>query len=254
MLTGYALAYAAAALISLGGGNWMQRMERSNPALGFAGLMLLAALASPLADPARLAVAAQSFRLDRHQVAADAFDYIWLRDHGLRFGHVALTRMEAGDQPDIARGALAALAAPPAGLRPTPTEIGANIHVYSKEPLPAALLERDWSRVNAAPPCLTHSAFSCDAFFADLDGDGGNEILLAYGSDAHWWASLMRQGDGGGWYVAGTVAGPPCPGVLTALRAGRFTLVQYGNWRDLLVAGARLSVTQPKQPAACPLS
>jgi hypothetical protein len=262
LMGGYALSYAASALISLGGGGWMQRIETSNLALGFAALTLLATLASPVGDPARLAVASQSYRLAQHQVTADAFDYVWLRDHGLRFGHEALSRMEASTtEPLVARGAFVALTAPPAGLRPAPTEIGANIHVQSGQALPAGLLARDWSGVAGAPPCLTNASLSCDAFFADVDGDGRSEILLAYGSDARWWASVMKQGQDshgnmrGGWYVEGTLAAPSCPGGLTALRSGQFALVQPASkWRDLLVGGMRLSVAQPKTPMGCPLS
>ena len=256
LMAGYALCYAAAALISLGGGGWMQRIETSNLALGFAGLMLLLVLATPIADPVRLAVAAQSFRLEQHQVTADAFDFVWLRDHGLRFGREALEKMQATkSEPLVTRGAFVALTAPPARLRPTPTEIGANIHVQAGRRLPGGLLSRDWSSVAGAPPCLTNASLACDGFFADVDGDGRNEILLAYGSDARWWASVIKQGEGGGWYVAGTLAAPSCPGGLAAMRAGQFTLVPpRGNWRDLLVGGVRLSLTQPQAPAACPLS
>jgi len=259
---GYALTYGASALISLGGGGWMQRIETSNMALGFAGLTLLAVLVSPIADPARLAVASQSYRLEQHQVTADGFDYVWLRDHGLRYGHEALGKMEASTtEPLAARGAFVALTAPPLGLRPAPTEIGANIHVQSGRALPSGLLARDWSGVAGAPPCLTNASLPCDAFFADVDGDGQSEILLAYGSDARWWASVMKQGQDsqgnmhGGWYVEGTLAAPSCPGGLTALRSGQFALVQPASkWRDLLVGGMRLSVATPKTPAGCPLS
>ena len=55
--------------------------------------------------------------------------------------------------------------------------------------LPAALLARDWSQCAGVPPCLTKPAMACDAFFPDLDGDGRDEILLAYGNDARWWAA-----------------------------------------------------------------
>ena len=254
LMSGYALCYAGSALISLGGGGWMQRIEGSNLALSFAGLMLIAALASPIADPARLAVASQTFRLEQHQIAADAFDFTWLRDGGLRFGREALTDMAAAKSaPAMARGAFLALGAPPQAARPTPTEIGANIRVHSGAGLPASLLTRDWSGVEGAPPCLSTAALTCDAFFTDLDSDGQTEILLAYGSDARWWASVMKQGSGGGWYVAGTMAAPPCPGSLTALRNGQFTAVRpAGNWRDLLVNGIRLSVNRPVPPSGCP--
>ena len=255
MLAGYALAYAGSALISLGGGGWMQRIEGCNLAMAFAGLMLVGVLASPIADPVRLAVDAQRFRLDQHRVTADAFDYVWLRDHGLRFGREALNRMAASkDQPLVARGAFVALNAPPAGLRPAPTEIGANIHTYSGK-LPAALLKHDWSTTPGAPPCLTNASLTCDGFFADIDGDGRDEIILAYGSDANWWASVMKQDSAAGWRVAGTLAAPSCPGGLTALRAGQFALVQpNNNWRDLVVGGVRVPVARPKLPAGCPLS
>jgi hypothetical protein len=262
LMIGYAFCYAGAALISLGGGGWMQRIEGSNLAMAFAGLALIAALASPIADPARLAVEAQRFRLEQHRVTADAFDFTWLRDGGLRFGHEALAQM-AATKSATARGAFEALAAKPSAERPTPTEIGANIHVHSAPGLhdgvlPAGLLARDWSGVAGAPPCLTSAALGCDAFFSDLDGDGRSEIILAYGTDARWWAAVMKQGVGSGWYVAGTLAAPPCPGGLDALRAGHFTAVRpAAGWRDLVVDGIRLSV-QPANPGpaglpvACP--
>jgi len=261
MMGAYSLAYSASALISLGGGGWMQRIEDSNLALAFSALMLLAALASPLADPARLAVAAQTYRLSQHQVPANDFDYAWLRDHGLRFGHEALSKLQSSQaDPLVARGAFDALTATTASFRPAPTEIGANIHVRSNQGLPSGLLERDWSKVSGAPPCLTNASAICDAFFADVDDDGRDEIILAYGTDVHWWASVMKQGQDvqgnmrGGWYVEGTLAPPSCPGSLTALRSGQFALVRpAGNWRDLLVAGMRLSVVRPNMPMACPL-
>jgi hypothetical protein len=121
--------------------------------------------------------------------------------------------------------------------------------------MPASLVARDWSGVAGAPPCLSNASLACDAFFADVDGDGRNEILLAYGSDARWWASVMKQGQGGGWYVEGTLAAPSCPGGLTALRSGQFALVQPASkWHDLLVGGMRLSVARPNTPMGCPLS
>jgi hypothetical protein len=254
LLSGYALCYAGSALISLGGGGWMQRMEGSNLAMAFAALALIAALLSPIADPARLAVASQTFRLTQNKVAADMFDFLWLRDGGLRFGHDALEKMAADkNAPAMARGAFVALAAPPQAGRPTPTEIGANIHVHSPVGLPTGLLARDWSNVAGAPPCLTSAAIACDAFFADLDGDGRSEVILAYGNDQRWWAGLMKQGAGGGWYVAGTLAAPACPGSLEALRAGHFTAVRpSGAWRDLMVNGIRLSIDRPVLPTACP--
>ena len=97
--------------------------------------------------------------------------------------------------------------------------------------------------------------------FGSFDYDRDVERAMAYGSDARWWASVMKQGQGGhgkmngGWYVEGTLAAPSCPGGLTALRSGQFALVQpAGKWRDLLVGGMRLSVARPNMPMGCPLT
>jgi len=95
LLAGYALAYAGAALISLGGGRAMERMETANLAMAFVVAGVLAAMASPLADPVRLAVAEQSWRLTHGVVKPAKFDTTWLSKSGLRFGHEALRRLAA---------------------------------------------------------------------------------------------------------------------------------------------------------------
>jgi hypothetical protein len=89
----YALSYAAAALISLGGGRWMERIESANLMMAFVALSLTATLASPLGDPVRLAVANQNWRLAHGAVAPEAFDYGYLRQSGLRFGRDVLARL-----------------------------------------------------------------------------------------------------------------------------------------------------------------
>jgi hypothetical protein len=65
----------------------------------------------------------------------------------------------------------------------------------------------------------------------------------------------LSGGHWGGWYVAGTLAAPPCPGSPTALRAGQFKMVPLAvNWRDLLVGGIRLGIDRPRPPTGCPTS
>jgi len=86
----YALAYAGAALISLGGGRWMARIERANLTMAFVIMSLFATLASPLGDPVRLAVANQNWRMLHGRVAPETFDYAYLRQSGLRFGRAVL--------------------------------------------------------------------------------------------------------------------------------------------------------------------
>ena len=48
LLGAYALTYAGAALISLGGGRWMQRIESANLLMAFVAMSLIATLVSPL--------------------------------------------------------------------------------------------------------------------------------------------------------------------------------------------------------------
>ena len=94
----YALAYAGAALISLSGGRWMARIERTNLTMAFVVMSLFATLASPLGDPVRLAVANQNWRMLHGRVAPEAFDYAYLRHSGLRFGRAVLEGPSVGGE------------------------------------------------------------------------------------------------------------------------------------------------------------
>jgi len=93
LLSAYALAYAGAALISLGGGRAMERLETGNRVMAFVVISMMAAMVTPLADPVRLAAEEQSWRLAHGAVTPGKFDYTWLRKSGLRFGHDALRQL-----------------------------------------------------------------------------------------------------------------------------------------------------------------
>jgi len=254
MLGLYGLGYLAAALISLGGGRWMRRIETVNIALSFAVIAACLALSSPLADPLRLAVTAQAARLERGADPA-GFDFAWLRAHGGRFGATALADMTHGPSAEIARDAAITLSAPPGTEAPPPSQIGASITVRTPGArLPNALLAQDWSaQAGPVPPCLTKPALACDAWFLDLDRDGAREILLVYGNDARWWASVLKLADGR-WRAAASFASPHCRGLLTALRQGRFSDAEpLPGWRDLLVAGLRIRAAPiPPPQLPCP--
>lgn len=241
MLGAYGAGYAAAALISIGGGRWMQRIEPANRLLALLLVGTCLALASPLADPVRLAVKAQVARAER----GESLDFPWLRNKGLRFGHDALLAMTRSGDPLLARDAAITLSVAPAADAPTPSEIGANIILRTPGArLPSSLLEPDWSAfAGQVPPCLTRPTATCEAWFLDLDRDGRNEILLVYGNDARWWAAVMKQGPEG-WRPAASLAAPPCRGSLDAMRAGDIRPADpLPGWRDLLVAGMRLTPT-----------
>lgn len=251
----YGALYAAAALISLGGGRWMQRIELVN--LGLAPLLFLAcvALSTPLADPLRLAVQAQSHRLASGAVDPALFDFDWLRRDGVRFGQQALAGMVRAPSPEIARDAAIALATPPDSETPPPSEIGANITLRtSGARLPNTLLAQDWgAKGDAVPPCLTKPRLACDAWSMDMDHDGRPEFLLVYGTDARWWASVLKE-RGGQWNAVASFASPPCRGTLTAMRKGNLYAVEPApTWQDLFVAGFRLTAKPaPRADLPCP--
>jgi Domain of unknown function (DUF4153) len=247
----YGLAYTGAALISLGGGPWMKGIERTNLVLALVMAGMCLDLSTPLADPLQQAVQSQTARLAHMDPAA--FDFSWLNGGG-RFGHDALLTLAQGRNPEIARDAAVALAAPPQADAPTPTEIGANITVRTAgERLPSSLLEQNWARATV-PPCLTKAALACDAWFLDLDGDGKNEIVLVYGNDARWWAAVMKPDILDRWSPAATLASP-CRGSLAAMRTHGITLADpHSGWRDVLVAGMRLSPSSAsKAELPCPV-
>ena len=113
------------------------------------------------------------------------------------------------------------------------------------------MLTQDWHAAGTVPPCLIKPALSCDAWMLDLDRDGMNEVLRVYGTDARWWAAVLKQ-QGEGWTAAASFASPHCRGTLEALRSGRFTLADpLPGWRDLLVAGMRLNA-KPAEGAELP--
>lgn len=254
MLAAYGLGYSFAALIGIGGGRWMQRIEPVNRVMALVLLVGCVLLCTPLADPLKLAVNAQAARLAAGADPA-TFDFAWLKQEGVRFGRQALGDMTRDAAPEIARDAAIALATAPDAPTPPPSQIGANITVRTPGArLPETLLRRDWSNVpGAVPPCLTKPALACDAWFLDLDRDGVPEILLVYGSDARWWASVMKQRSGG-WMPAASFASPACRGTLTAMRKGDLYMVDPAPmWQDILVAGFRLTAKPgPKPDLPCP--
>jgi hypothetical protein len=236
----YGLTYSCAILVSMGGAPWMKGIERVNLVLAVLVAAACLALCTPLADPLGLSVQAQVARLKQSDPAL--FDFAWLNRDGARFGHAALQDLAHSDTPEIARDATLALSVPPASDTPPPSEIGANITMHTPGGhIPQSLLDQDWSGFHV-PPCLNKPAQACDAWLLDLDGDGANEVLLVHGNDARWWASVMKQDWRGAWSVAATLASPPCHGSLSAMRNGRIALADP-RWRDVLVAGMRLTPT-----------
>jgi hypothetical protein len=241
IMAAYGAGYAAAALAGLVRGGGMKRLETVNLCLAPILLLAAIALASPLADPMRLAAGAQAARLETGRVTVERFDFANLRRDGGRFGGAVLAALARSVYPDIARAAQTVRGA--VADQANPAEIGANIAVRTPGArLPATLLTRDWSHVAGAPACLTSAAEICDAYFLDLNGDGRREILLVTGGETRWWGAVMAADAAGRWSMAGRLAAG-CGATLSDLRAGRISaLAALPGWNDLQVAGARLSV------------
>jgi hypothetical protein len=241
LLAAYGIGYSAVVITALLRGGGLKRLETVNIVLGIALFVGALALASPLADPLRLAAAAQAARLEQGEVAVAQFDFANLPRDGARFGGNALAALSHSLYPDIASAAQMVRGAVTGHLNPT--EIGANIAVRTPGArLPATLLARDWSHVAGVPPCLTTPSQGCDAFFLDLNKDGRREILLVTGGEIRWWGAVMEEDAAGRWRVAGRLAAG-CGATLSDLRAGRFSsLPALPGWSDLAVGGRRLSV------------
>jgi hypothetical protein len=110
----YGILYGGAALVSLGGGRWMRSVEPANFVMAAVLILGCAALTTPVADPARIAVDSQVRRLASGAADPVLFDFRYLGRSGLRFGHDALARMANAPNPQVASSAALALAGPPA--------------------------------------------------------------------------------------------------------------------------------------------
>jgi hypothetical protein len=236
----YAGGYLLAALTP---GVWLKPLERTNIITAFVVLATILALFSPIADPARIAVADQVARLESGKIAPAKFDFLFLRFKAARFGVEALHRLKARTAGpgavEIARQADLALRLTDVWERPhaTASQFAARITVYpAGKALPDSFLRQDWNEMGGLYGLCDKS---CDAYFADLDGDGVDEILLA---DAYnLWA--YQQDAKGSWASLGMVQ-PMDDKVRHALRAGDFKTV-VSPWRDIEVDG-RLLRLQPR--------
>ena len=253
----YAVGYAWAVLRP---GPWLARIAGCNIATAFVILAVLLALFTPIADPARLAVASQLARLEAGTIAPDKFDFAFLRFDGARYGRAALEKLKAVEQGRTSRRHPAARSRRARGKKPLGPasarcrrrrSLRANLTVYpAGRQLPDSFLKQNWAAEPGVPSCLLSATATpkCDAIVIDIDGDGKDEILIL----EPWRLVVMADDDHGGWRYAGQLDGPVgCAPVRDALHAGRFEVLSP-RWRDLQVEGWRLRfVGRPDNPR-CP--
>ncbi|WP_225548097.1 DUF4153 domain-containing protein [Chromobacterium violaceum] len=245
----YAAGYGWTALRRQAG---LPSVASANIGAAWLSLALLAALLTPLADPARISVSSQLARLQTGRVAAERFDFDFLRYHGLRYGHAALLRLR--DDPALSgavrRKASDALSEDKAKPRP-PAQA---VRPRGPAALPAGFLAQDWKqaakRSGELPSCLLDGREACDAYVGDYSGGGKQEVLLAEPLPAR--LSLFQRNAQGLWTLAAAYDLPAgCPAPLEALATGGAHALPP-QLPDLDAGGLRLRPRYPYTPLECP--
>jgi hypothetical protein len=251
----HALGYAVAALSS---GSALRYLPVTNIASAFVLVILLLAVLTPVADPARLAVASQVPRLESGALEPEKFDFKYLATQSGQYGKDALHRLtRLKDTPNagrISHWATRALTLPANNdtldwkAAPATTETRtANIKVLQPPAaaLPDDFLREDWAALYGKvglPSCLTmvkpEAYLKCEAVLFNLTGTPGSGIILLASSSA-WGFGRDAQGK---WKSLGMLQNTLCPGVRDALRAGRVGNAEPA-FRDIDVNGVRLPVT-----------
>jgi hypothetical protein len=251
---GYAAGYVYAAIT---GGPWLARIERWNFVISLATLAVLVALFTPIASPARIAVADQLGRLNSGRISVAKFDFHYLRWEGGRYGKDVLTALAASKDAFTKEMAVDALRQTNryASFGAASPAFEDRLTVYPRgQTLPQSFAHMNWNkegRVWLRPDCP--AAESCDAILADLDGDSRPEVLILAGRAVL--LQVFREDGNAGWSQAGTIALPPgCPALVEALRQGKFSMsTPIKRWNDIQLGGVRLrfedmSLGPPKCP------
>lgn len=268
----YGLVCLAESFSALRGARSLKVLDRAVPLLALLVAIICLMLSSPFADPLVLAVKSQ---VARFKGSPAHFDYAWLDNHGGPFGQDALGQLPSRPAPAPivpARAPKIPSKAPPHSgpytLPPAAKPAPLPVVIYGSPPpasarrepagdiiqhgageFPVELLTQNWSRTDAAP-CLTKASIACDLWFLDLDGDGRNELLFAYGEGMRVKANVMRRARGH-WVEAAAAASPPCPGLLARVRSrGALTGGLLRGWREALRAG--LAQRPGERPAELP--
>ncbi|HWE47809.1 MAG TPA: DUF4153 domain-containing protein [Caulobacteraceae bacterium] len=240
----YALGYGIAAVLP---GAWMKPLERTNVLTALVILVVILALFTPIADPARISTDDQVTRLEAGRIALDKFDFEFLRFKAGHYGRDALKRLAnrttGPNAAAIAQRAKDALTEKNRWDRThTPLKPVDQIKVYPEgRKLPDSFLKQDWSTT----PLCEGGFGDCEAYLVDANGDSKTEVLLYNGI----FANLFAQGADGSWKPAGSYE-VFCANVRDALRAGKYAFVPSVS-RDLEIGGVRYAYRNYFGPRAC---
>jgi hypothetical protein len=243
----YAAGYAWAAIASRPW-LWLKQLETTNLVAACAIVAAVVALTTPIADPDRLAIGAQTARLELGRVSPDQFDFNYLRFDSGRYGLEALERLKTFKGPNAeaieqhAKQALV-LTQPYAPAPPSPVDLAGMAVFPSGQMLPQSLVRQNWTGYPARyllPACLFDASVKCEAFVTGGGGRGA-QILLAELTGARRGVVLQQDG-GGAWRPIGTLSGAMrCESVRDALRAGDYSWVPSLQ-QDIEAAGQRLTI------------
>lgn len=211
----YAAGYALAALSAR---DKLQRIASTNVLASFAILIVFLALLSPLADPARIAVADQLHRLAIGKTVPQRFDFHFLRFDGARFGVQELKRLSEqknGAYPvAVEEKARSALAGTNRWDREEFDEIAPdaakNIRVHpAGRQLPKEFIAQDWRNDKqrwSLPACMTRGDRQCDAYLVKPDPSGTEQVLVFDGNSM---PALFAWSGVGVWQLAGKLMATP---------------------------------------------
>lgn len=243
----YATGYALAAIRMRDN---FQRISATNVLTSFAILVTFLALLSPVADPARIAVADQMHRLTQGKTGADSFDFRFLRFQGARYGVQELKRLsESGNHtypPAVQEKARLALTSTNRWAADefvvAAPDLNANILMHpSDRKLPKEFAAHDWRNDTEhyrLPLCMTKRSYLCDAYFIKPDPAMPEQLMIFENTSA---PAIFVQNPNQEWRLAGKlIAKPACVDELRKA-AGQGTL----NWqlpqqRDVEINGSRV--------------
>jgi hypothetical protein len=243
----------------------LRRMAPVNVLLAWVSLAVLFAVFTPLADPARVAVNNQVSRLLSGRVAPERFDFRFLRFHSAAYGQRALARLETlseGADAAVIREKSAQAARSTGFGTPIVTALNAESlsrNIVPRMPgreLPSSFIVNDWQRATSQqwqlPVCLKVTSVQCDAYLADLTGEGKPNVVLIPQSGGV--ASVFGQNSAGQWQLLGKFnIGPDCASIRDALSRGSYRLLEP-RLHDLQINGERLQVeTTMAHVATCHL-
>ncbi|OWT68945.1 hypothetical protein CEY04_29625 [Achromobacter sp. HZ28] len=249
----YALGYASSLVRSRG---WMQRVEATNISAAYLFLVLVAALFSPLAEPARLMVADQVARLQSGATDPAKFDYSALYQDGGHWGLDALN--------DLAANATG----PSAATIKEQAQHALNSYVFNRDyvyrdpdaallaktvdvlpagrSLPETFLKKDiWTKVAwGLPTCAYDEQTRCTARFITLAPGEPEAMIFAEASQRY----LFQPDAQGTWQLLGSLEDSRSCGVVT-------NKIKHGEIRpvppalpDLMVDDQRLRIVPRDQP------